>query len=78
MVTFGAYCQANNEPRRLNSSVNRTTGAISLGPSGNLQRGYHFMSLETDMKLSWSHWTKLPVTAEVINTADNLEEKDKK
>ena len=41
MVTFGAYCQVNDEPRRLNSSVARTTGAISLGPSGNLQGGYH-------------------------------------
>ena len=26
MVTFGAYCQVNDEPRRLNSSVNRTSG----------------------------------------------------
>ena len=35
------------------------------------------MSLETGIKLSRSHWTELPVTVEVINTVDNLEEKDK-
>ena len=36
-VDVGAYCQVNDEPRRLNSSVARTTGSISLGSSGNLQ-----------------------------------------
>ena len=35
-ITFEAYCQVNDNPRRLNSSVARTTGAIALGPSGNL------------------------------------------
>ena len=30
-VTFGAYCQVNDESRRLNSSVTRTTGAMALG-----------------------------------------------
>ena len=39
-VTFGTYCQVNDEPRRLNSSVARAAGAIVLGPSGNLQRGH--------------------------------------
>ena len=77
MVTFGAYCQVNDEPRRLNSSVTRTTEAIALGPSGNLQRRYHFMSLQAGMKLSRSHWTELPVTTEVINTVKNLSEKEK-
>ena len=76
-VTFGAYCQVNDESKRLNSSVARTTGAIALGPSGNLQGGYHFMSLKTDMKLSRRHWTELPVTTEVISTVEKLEEKEK-
>ena len=76
-VTFGAYCQVNDEPRRLNSSVARATGAIALGPSGNLQGGYHFMSLKTSMKLSRRHWTELPMTTEVISTVETLEEKEK-
>ena len=78
MVTFGAYCQVNDEPRRLNSSVARTTGAIAMGPSGYLQGRYHFMSLKTVMKLSRRHWTELSVTVEVINTVEKLEEKQKR
>ena len=38
-VAFGAYYHVNDEPRRLNSSVARTTGVIALGPSVNLQGG---------------------------------------
>ncbi len=36
---FGWYCQIHEEDHPRNGMVQRTQGAISLGPSGNAQRG---------------------------------------
>ena len=41
----GQYCQVHEEDLPRNSQNARTKGAIALGPSGNLQGGYKFMSL---------------------------------
>jgi hypothetical protein len=39
-LSFGSYCQVHEEKLPHNSLVNRTLGAISLGPSGNAQGGH--------------------------------------
>ena len=41
------YVQVHEEDEPRNSQTQRTMGAISLGPSGNLQGGYKFISLKT-------------------------------
>ena len=46
-LQIGQYCQVHEEEFPRNSQIPRTKGAISLGPSGNLQGGYKFMSLKT-------------------------------
>jgi hypothetical protein len=46
-LPFGSYCQVHKEKLPCNSLVNRTLGAISLGPSGNAQGGHRFFSLNT-------------------------------
>jgi hypothetical protein len=53
-----------------NSQSPRTKGAISLGPSGNLQGGYKFMALNTGTEYrkeitSWS-WDVIPMPDMVI------------
>jgi hypothetical protein len=50
-LQVGQYCQVHEEDTLRNSQSPRTKGAISLGPSGNLQGGYKFMALNTGRKL---------------------------
>jgi hypothetical protein len=49
-LQVGQYCQVHEEDTPPNGPSPRTKGAISLGPSGNLQGGYKFMALNTRKK----------------------------
>ena len=60
-IEFGAYAQTHEEDEPRNSMKNRTLGAISLGPSYNLQCGYNFMSLKTGKIINRNHFTPLPM-----------------
>ena len=53
------------EPRNT-IDINRTVGAIALGPQYNLQGGYFFVSLLTGKRLRRSHWTPVNMTEDVI------------
>jgi hypothetical protein len=54
-LPFGSYCQVHEEKLPVNSLVNRTLGAISLGPSGNAQGGHTFFTLNTSRVITcWS------------------------
>ncbi len=44
---FGRYCQIHEEDQPRNGMVQRTQGAILLGPSGNAQGGHKFFTLTT-------------------------------
>ncbi len=46
-LQIGQYCQVHEEDTPRNSDIPRTKGAISLGPSGNLQGGFKFMALSS-------------------------------
>jgi hypothetical protein len=50
-LKIGQYCQVHEEDTPRNSQLPRTRGAICLGPSGNLQGGYKFMSLHSMKKI---------------------------
>ena len=69
-LPFGAYCEVHDEPSPSNTSKSRTTGAIALGPNGNLQGGYFFMSLRTWKKLSRRSWTELPAIDKIIRKVE--------
>jgi hypothetical protein len=45
------YCQVHEEDTPRYSQVARTKGAISLGPSGNVQGGFKFMALNSVKKI---------------------------
>jgi hypothetical protein len=47
---FGSYCETHEEPSPTNNMAPRSTPAIVLGPTGNLQGTYKFFSLETGKK----------------------------
>ena len=44
-LQFGEYCQTHENETPRNSMLACTKAAICLGPSGNKQGGYYFMSL---------------------------------
>ena len=69
-MEFGTYVQV-HDPHD-NSTRSRTTGAINLGPTGNLQGTHFFMSLWTGRQLHRSNWTILPMPKEVIDQVHNL------
>jgi hypothetical protein len=50
----------------------RTTGTITLRPTGNTQGGYYFYSLGTGRRLNRNQWTPLPMPAEVIDRVHAL------
>jgi hypothetical protein len=52
--------------RPMMNMTTRTTGAIALRPTGNVQEGYYFFSLSTGRRIKRNSWTKLPMPSEVI------------
>jgi hypothetical protein len=49
-----------------NNQIACTKGAISLGPSGNLQGGFKFMALNTRKKIIYRSWDVIPIPALMI------------
>ena len=64
MAQLGEYVQVHEDHD--NSMVARTSGAIALRPTGNVQGGYFFMSLTTGRRLNRNNWTALPMPGEVV------------
>jgi hypothetical protein len=50
-LQIGQFCHVHEEDNPRNSQVARTKGVISLGPSGNFQRGIKFMALNSGNKI---------------------------
>jgi hypothetical protein len=50
----------------------RTVGALTLRPTGNAQGGYYFYSLMSGQRLHRTHWTELPMPAEVKDRVHGL------
>ena len=77
-VIFGEYAQTyegtDNTPRE------RTIGAIALGPSGNIQGGVRFFSLDTGEIINRSKvdYTLLPMPADVIKRVNRMARKSRK
>jgi len=55
-----------------NSLAARVHGAISMGPSGNLSGGQHFLALDTDKLIVRNHWKELPMPLAVIDQVNVL------
>jgi hypothetical protein len=71
-LQIGQYCQVHDEYTPRNSQVARTKGAISLGPSVNLQGGFKFMSLNSGKKTVRRSWDVIPLPDVVINRVNEL------
>ena len=71
-LPIGQYCQVHKEDNPRNSLHPCTKGAISLGPSGNLQGGYKFMALSTGHKIIRHSWDVIPMPDTVIARVNAL------
>ena len=69
---FGQYCQIHEEDQPRNSMRARTQGAISLGPSGNVQGGHKFYTLTNGTVVTRRAWTELPTPKSVIERIHEL------
>ena len=65
-LQIGQYCQVHEEDTPRNSQLPRTKGAICLGPSGNVQGGYKFMSLSSMKKIVRRSWDAIQMPDTVI------------
>jgi hypothetical protein len=72
VVLIGTYCEVHDENSPTNTEAPRTSSAIALYPTGNLQGSYHFMALDTGQVISRRRWTELPMKKEVITRVHKL------
>ena len=63
---FGSYCEVREDREITNTMAPRTIWAICLGPTGNAQGSYKFLSLNTGKKLIRRSFTEMPVRESVI------------
>jgi hypothetical protein len=66
-LSFGSYCQVHEKKLPCNSLVNRTLGAISLGPSGNTQGGHKFFTLNTSQVITCRSWDVIPMPKSIVD-----------
>jgi len=64
------------DPDITNTLEPRTNLAICVGPMGNLQGSYKFLSLATGKKVTRRKFTKMPVTDVVIKQVEEMAVKD--
>jgi hypothetical protein len=73
---FGSYCEIHVDPEITNTLEPRTKWAICMGPMGNLQRSYKFLSLATGKKVTCRKFMEMPVTEAVIKQVEEMAVKD--
>jgi hypothetical protein len=71
-LPFSSYCQVHEEKLPCNSLVNRTLGAVSLGPSGNAQGGHNFFTLNTSQVITRWSWDVIPMPKSVVDRVVNF------
>ena len=71
-LQIGQYCQVHEEDLPRNSQKARTQGAICLGPSGNMQGGFKFLTLKTCKTVSRRTWDLIPMPDLVIARMNTL------
>ncbi len=71
-LQIGSYVQVHEEDTPRNSQLPRTKGAICLGPSGNQQGGYKFLSLKSGYRITRRSWDEIPMPDTVIDRVNVL------
>ncbi len=74
---FGAYCEVHTDPVITNTMEPRTRWGICLGPNGNLQGSFKFMSLTTGKRIVRCKFTEMPLTDNVKKQVAKWASKDR-
>jgi hypothetical protein len=61
-VPFWVYCEVHGNQDITNTMEPRTRWGICLGPTGNMQGSYKFLSLSTGNKVTQRKFTEMPMT----------------
>jgi len=69
-LQFGSYAQVHD--KHGNSLLTRTSGTITLPPTGNMQGSYYFLNPHSGKRVIRNSWTPLPMPNEVIVTVHQL------
>jgi hypothetical protein len=69
---FGSYCEVHVDPDITNTLDPRTKWAICMGPTGNLQGSYKFLSLANGKKVTRRKFTEMPITESVIKQVEEM------
>lgn len=69
---FGSYYEVHNDLDHTNTMQCRTHPAICLGPTGNLQGTYKFLSLDTGKCILRRNFTELPLTDSIQKLVDRM------
>ena len=73
---FGSYYEVHVDPDVTNAMEPRTNWSICLGPTGNMQGSYKFLSLTTGKKIVRRNFTEMPVTESIIKRLNEMGAKD--
>ncbi len=60
----------------MNTMEPRTRWAVCLGPTGNMQGNYKFLSLTTGKKVTQRKFTEMPMTDSIIRRINSLGKKE--
>lgn len=72
-VPFGGYAQIYVKQKDMNNVLqSRTVGGISLGPMGNMQGTYRFISLEIGCIIKAKRFMVLPIPSDVIDRVNSM------
>ena len=71
-IPFGTYIQSHYNWNTENQMIDRTQGDICLGPTGNLQGSYTFLSLRTRRKATHSQFKKLPTSSRITQRVTSM------
>jgi hypothetical protein len=73
---FGAYGLAYNDPTVTNTMQERGTEAICLGPTGNMQGTYKFLSLKTGKIIKRRKFDEYPVPDSIVTKVNTMGRRD--
>jgi hypothetical protein len=76
LLKFGEYVQVHEDDMITNTMKERTLGAIALGPAGNVQGSYNFLSLKTWKIVKRRAWTRLPMPTHVVEMLNKKASED--
>ena len=74
---FGAYCKVSGDDDITNTQKDRTTPAVCLGPTGNMQGSYKFYNLITGKPIKRRGFTVLPYPNRMVKLLNEWSSKSK-